>query len=185
MFTSTNLLQKTNTTTVSRAPLGDEVRAGKQFVAARFSNLFVCGSYQNLNKRNSDGATTENNPNAAKAQQILELTLRQTMSKVLGVKLQSAQSLTIFGFAHPAFQRPGRPKIIKLATLAAHANFSPEYDAELGLYRFQWRGKSVVVPLASDQVKVNGVWKKLGEFVLQKNKETYIDPVGLDAAVGN
>ena len=116
---------------------------------------------------------------------LLERLSRVFLANFAGTQLQNSNPITFIGQSMPTLSRSGKPRIAKLATLAAHANFSPEYDAELGLYRFQWRGKSVVVPLASDQVKVNGVWKKLGEFVLQKNKETYIDPVGLDAAVGN
>jgi hypothetical protein len=110
--------------------------------------------------------------------------------KVARYLLANAMGLGIDDEGRPS-SRPSVPGIdedcsgyVALAAWAAANGVAVTYDDTLALAKFTWRQRPVVLPLATDNVQVDGRDVELGRFVIARGKKWFVPERQLNEALG-
>ncbi len=112
---------------------------------------------------------------------LVERILRKTLANAAGLRLDQNGSSAIAGrsIASARCRRTGRV-FGGLTQWAQAENWTLSEDSNYGFLTIKKGAKWAVLPLGADQIKVKGVWKKMGDSAAYFNGKLYLPAAGLE-----
>lgn len=129
----------------------------------------------------SDRGHSEIAPHDAVAKEaFVERIARHTLTNAAGMRSESAGNGNLAGHGVGRARRRGTAFFLgDVSQWSASAGWTITEEDEFGLLHLRKGSKWAVLPLGADQIKVNGVWKEMGDSAAFMNGKLYLPEGGL------
>jgi len=171
-------------TTSSGLPFGHQVRI---LVKPGSVSYMVVGNFEQVTVRffgarvYSNGRRQPPSGDLSQLEPLVESLAREAMGKFASRRAGPVTDRQIAGAAVKSFVAADTSAVmVDLAGWAQANNVSLNVNSEAHRASFSWRGKTHIVALATDQIKVGGEWRPMTDIVVMHQDKMWVPLSALD-----